>query len=78
MERLAAPNHLRLRHDVEFDGVIAGAGTIVRILKKLGTPEHPKYKVEVFHGTRLATTKVVPGYTVKSIELLAPPWSFVS
>ena len=76
MKKFVAPNHLRLRYDIEFDGAIAGAGTIVKILKELGTPEYPEYEVEAFSGTRLTAVKVVPDYAVESIELLTPPWYF--
>lgn len=72
MERLVTPNHMRLRYNVEFNGLIASAGAIVKVLKKLGTPEYPKYDVEAFSNTRLAATGIVPDYAVEPIELLTP------
>jgi len=67
---LFAPNHLRLKYDCGFDGAIASAGAIVKIVKRGGTPEFPNYLVEAFANTRLVAQKLIPDWMVEPIELL--------
>lgn len=74
MGELVALNHLRLKYDTVFDHIVASAGMVVKIISILGTPECPRYEVEAFSGTRLASRRVVDDWLVEPIPLLFPQW----
>ena len=63
---------LRLRHDCEFDGIVAPRGMRVKTINISGGSEFPEYLVEAFSGTRLVAQKRVPDWMVEPVELLTP------